>query len=915
MLHLISAPFHEKPGTSSSSLNSHTQVSSFFSFFQPETMTWLVSDLRWKLDLQNLFLQRYGGYTHETFLRATELWRSLLSRWDRQWTLCSSDQLKVLLQTLQRQDPSWQSLSEQQPQWIQDVLPLLDQYCGVFAHPQGLSMLLDWFHQEQKTDEHLSFRLRLGKLIYDYFCQQKITSPHWVASLLLQNADVQQLWKRDLCVDLGCFLTMTEAELLWQISQTQQVYILEPSAQLQHKYSYMMKPYHFLSEKLQSTSASSSKSFSKQESLEQKESGKNHVYSFSGPLAEVKHVIHTIRNWIENQNVDPQKIAVMAADIESYWPMLQYFGHHEGLVWNKKNVYHQHSENRWQHLMAHLKMMTDQVKKADLHGNFFGQIAQPSVMSWDQFQSYFADFGTSEDLEKAKTTFDTLTFPAKLTSEFSSFEFVTELIRFLSFQVDSSFHRSLQSFLEKTPRKWKHNWSEWLQLLSIHLARREEELDSQNQQGVHCLPFRSAESLAVTHRIFLGLSEENFKKNSSLFLKSQDCFLIYQHLGFHIENPEDSKDEYCLHRLALETVEESHSCFAATDGEGSLQTAHPLWIQQSIQYASKNHERVFHSPGMTVVDSQGQYVSQDVKMRWQSDFHLDPQQTLKLPELPSLSISRIEQFLQCPFIFAAQKYFGMKDLADKGIDLDPRDKGSLTHGMLEFLMKNNLSSSQEEVLQFLEQQRQKHKISWNDDHFWSFHQAKLLKLAEKFCQFEKSFRNHFPQQKVVALEQRLSFQWQGFSWTGSIDRIDGTSDDQRRWIYDYKSSGTGLTSWKSWLKNHQWQLLFYTWVLEHPLISQAEKVEVVGALYYILKDFQQKKGFVCASNSQGFSNVYAKASVLSQDEKKEVLEKFEQDLIHVLEKIQQGHYLPLPADIKECSTCHWRALCRAPHLI
>ena len=88
-------------------------------------------------------------------------------------------------------------------------------------------------------------------------------------------------------------------------------------------------------------------------------------------------------------------------------------------------------------------------------------------------------------------------------------------------------------------------------------------------------------------------------------------------------------------------------------------------------------------------------------------------------------------------------------------------------------------------------------------------------LANRFIDFEKSFRKLYPRLESKYLEQSfevtIPVKDRNVQFKGRMDRID-TDEADHLILYDYKSAGQ-FTNGHSLVKNDQLQLLFYAYVL------------------------------------------------------------------------------------------------------
>jgi hypothetical protein len=113
-------------------LSSPAQKKQFLQDFDPNSMSWLVSDLRTKFEIQKFFLDKQGFFEDLSVFRASELWRYLLRRVRPELRLISSDFLKTSLK---------ESLKNEKLELSQNadavVAEFIDSFITVHSHPLG----------------------------------------------------------------------------------------------------------------------------------------------------------------------------------------------------------------------------------------------------------------------------------------------------------------------------------------------------------------------------------------------------------------------------------------------------------------------------------------------------------------------------------------------------------------------------------------------------------------------------------------------------------------------------------------------------------------------------------------------------------------------------------------------------------
>ncbi|MNT85228.1 hypothetical protein D3C72_2253630 [compost metagenome] len=89
--------------------------------------------------------------------------------------------------------------------------------------------------------------------------------------------------------------------------------------------------------------------------------------------------------------------------------------------------------------------------------------------------------------------------------------------------------------------------------------------------------------------------------------------------------------------------------------------------------------------------------------------------------------------------------------------------------------------------------------------------------------------------------------------------------------------------------------------------------EVIGLFYYVFKNFE-RKGFHLEDRAELLYPANKRNKNGTSDVKEQYLSELSQLLMGTLDRIHAGEMAPKPVDTKNCKSCEWRRLCRAPHL-
>lgn len=900
-------------------IKSRSQVTEVFANYNPRAQSWLVSDLRTKFELQQKILAREGQYVDESVLRASDLWKLLLKRLDPSLRLVSDPFARSLLRTIMDEHAEVLGVNSSAED---TVFSYIDQMAPILFHPDGTSRLEEWFEthpeaQNRWKEWYLRARFCALKLLHEHH----VITADWITAYLQNFNELERVWNIPLVVDLSGEISRVEAEILRVLARSVDVIVLEPSPTWREDFHFLLKPYEDLRGQAQN--------IVQLPAVPRREKSCE-VLRFSGMLAEIKHSVGQVREWL-NQGVAADTVAVIAPDIEIYWPVLQSYFEQEGIP-VQKDITHKiqslPSVTRW---LAHLRAQSGRLSSSDLEISFFDKEESQSLR-YEEFKSLFKSLYVNEDLARNEIVHKVFYEQLDLAGFLERDTFVAQALKYWNASETEVVQLVLRELLQNATGTTKLIWKEWLSYLETIVAAKEYTLEKGHPRGVMVTKLMSAHSEKAQYRIFVGLTDESLRSRNKTQLSGQDYFELAKDIGFYLDNPDQSDLDFELRLLAEADSVHDLYCFGATDLSGSLCSPSTFWMS-----LKGDHEKLT-IPKETRWDEL-QYSEQcgvrpwiglrkeDVEKRILQDQGKEALVPISVQELPRISASSIESFLECPFVFAAQRYFKLKDLPDVDLDVDHRTRGQLAHALFEKLTVEPMRFdwSPEELDQVLEEVRKEKRLLFADERLWGPLKKKHLQLGLRFLDFEKRWRTEFKKTKTLAREKRFEFYLDPkteeifteakdncFRISGQIDRIDGDSD-QHIVVVDYKSSTGGISAHSSWLKNRELQLLFYMWVIEKGLLEDVGG-EVIGLFYYVFKNFE-RKGFKIEDLAGSLYPASKRKDKNGTFESKDkYLTEFSAILMGTLDRIKNGECQPQPADFKTCVTCEWRRQCRAPHL-
>jgi ATP-dependent helicase/nuclease subunit B len=876
--------------------------------FGAETETWLVADLHAKSRLQTELLQATKCLPEDCVLRASELWRKILHAHFPDIDVTSNQFMSaVLAEWLKGQDIAW----AQHPGTPKILLQYIGEFLPILGHQENTARVVEWLKENPEAFMRWGNWFVLAYEAWRHFCSQKILANSWVSSYLSGQDWPVESWTRNLIVDAGANFSGVEVDLLQRLSQSTDIHVFAPSKDWTQAYPGTLWPYDILLNR--------GLSDKKRILFQEKEGLKTHRFTTS--LAEVKSATGQVRAWLES-GVSPSQIGVVAADIEAYWPSLSAYFKKEGLPVDKETVISASSCPGIARWLARLSVESRDIETGHLELAMYRDQKTPPI-EFNRFEQLFNRIYGESDLDREPAVKKFFDLRVKADDRMNRDQFFSWAIQYWADEV-SLLERVAADFLQECPSQTTLELRSWLSYLCSVTAKIEIRISESQVGGVFCGNLENAQSAKLTHVIVLGLSEKEMRPMVDLNLTHADIQRIGRDLGILLNSPDRDENEFLASRLAQAKSSEVDLYFSASDFSGQAQAPSLFWLQEAL--AKKQDLEACVSPCPTRWDEiQKSPPSDEMLEKVSPELGLSIPSSSPLAVLPTLSASQLEKYLNCPFIFTAEKLFHLSDLPDVDLDIDAMTSGRLMHGVVERLLESPLrwDRSEAELLQMIDSLRSEFRLPLGDERLWPAKRQQFVRVAQQFLQFEQEWRKSFPQTQTVARELKVRGEWavqpgQVVRVAGRIDRVDSFSlspgQAPQYVVIDYKSSSGGLHSWGSWLENDEIQLAFYAMALQEGL-TELEPGEVIGAFYYVVRGFQREKGFrVRTAQGPLFGENNRNRSSLSADEVGQLLDKVREKISATVKKIESGVLGPSPRDIKDCDKCKWSTVCRAPHL-
>ncbi len=339
------------------------QIQKILSSYDPLKDTWIVSDLKSKQEIQNESIKKYGYFTDDAILRVSDFWRLWIRRLEPTLNVVSKDFITSLVQNFIEQYGTELDLLESESSTLGKAL---QEFAPILLHPESYEVIEEWleseFEKNNKTKKWQKW-FKLSRLLMQYLVDKKnVIDSRWSAAYL-QSRNVDMLkWDRRLFVDLGSEMSSVEMGLFKAISQKQDVVIITPDPQWENKFPFLLGVYKDNFGYGQVAEAASLKPSAALTTEQFKR--------LSTQLAEIKFAVAQCRQWADS-GVALEDMAIIAADIEKYWPVLQHYLIEEGLPFRKDIVAQMNSLGDIQNLLAALKNLSQDVSWDSLERALF----------------------------------------------------------------------------------------------------------------------------------------------------------------------------------------------------------------------------------------------------------------------------------------------------------------------------------------------------------------------------------------------------------------------------------------------------------------------------------------------------------------------------------------------------------------
>jgi ATP-dependent helicase/nuclease subunit B len=879
---------------------------SFISQADPRHVTYIVPDLASKQIVQNIWLEKQGILEEDSVLRAQELWLKMIRNLGVDSQFVSSPLMVSILDTWLKSDENkniniFPGTAQLLSKYIQIFLPIL-------SSDLLTSNTIEWLKTNVAAFTRWGSWFFLSHKAWQHCIEKNTFNGMWSAGYLSSQQNSLE-WTRPWIVDVNVQLKGIEIEIIKNISKSIDVTVMIPELK-----NGVDKVYQGLFDELAIPN-----------SLEKIENTKHSAVQavrLATELSEVKYTVNKIRELLDT-GVDIHDIIVFAADIEHFWPCLHSHLELEGIPFEKKIVA---SLSTWPDVMrwlSALRISASNPQSGDLESLIFNKKSAP-VMAYDEFYKLFSQIYSDQDISRNLDVEKLFNSLKSKKDQLSRDEFFVHAIK--SWTGDSlpqEVERLLAQLLLECPHDLKWDFNTWLKYLEDMIAKSEFTIEKAENDGLFVTNLESAFFTSQKYIFILGACQNYLQMTSELSLTRSDMHALQQDLGVWLEGIDSYVNEWSSRWLVAQPDRQIYLTFSETDFSGEPLAPSSLWIENAILDKEKMHKVQIPTPtrwdelqnnirNSLEHQNMAKYVNQDLGV---SDI-------VNIPLTTEIvySASQLEKYLKCPYVFAAEKLFRLKDWPVVDLDVDRMTRGRLVHEVLRAITEEPWRNdrSEQELLDLLDityqQLNMADKVMPADT--WLVRKQQYLVLLKKFIVFESEWRKKFPQTKTRFKELHFDSVWnicenKSIRVRGQMDRIDGDTDNNLV-LLDYKYSGQ-FTNADSWLKNNQLQLLFYSLLIEDGVVPQVQG-DVVGAFYFAISQLERNKGFRTDQSVHLLPENAGGKKSWNNEYKQNKWHEVKNFILEIITKIEGGVFSPNPLDKKDCLTCRWRLSCRAPHM-
>jgi len=867
--------------------------------FSQDNDIWIVGDLRTKMYLQELSLERHNYFLTESHQRASDFWLYLFKRFASDYIIVEPQFLKVWLEeNLIDHEPLDSLLRKQSSefyiQMIKALGPLVwsdhgeaDMSLYFSNNPQSASRWQHWY----------SIALKLSQVLLN---QKKWIITDWLPHLVLNLLELNSISLRTqkIFVDLGPDLKLVEAQLFNRLSHNHEVYIIEPKFELKDMQAlYFTQSYRHLDHGIKIE-------LSKESSQASQAKTKVSCLVHSTELGQFKDMFEKTRQMIKS-GYEPKDIVWLIPKIEKALPIIMSLSQDYDIniiLPMKIKVTSFPIVMNW---LQRLKAKSGQFNLGTIE-----VVPSFSMFSIEQKRIWLRKANLIEEIpDSIRSIIEQQRVTA---AQLRMSDFIELIFReWPSEKENKTLIKILNAFMCKVEPSSLISYSGWLRVLESILPFIESNYTDIPSGGIKIFSI-SEWSLSSSKVLVVGsLIQDYFKNSEPIFIQPHDIEVLNRDFGYQLNHPHFDIGVLDLHWILQSSQDDVILNGFHLDIKGTNQALHPFILNRL------NSSEIV-SPIHLYKDVNTKDIENSFKVIDQQKFY-------------ELGITRFETFAKCSFKFHLESTMKMENISELDFDIDVKSEGSLNHKIMELMLKNwdkDLLRPQFKTRLISEAVNESRTIFRNGLEVLVRQDMELF--YDNFYRAEVQFRTMFPNAKVVALEfpveaildlRSKTFldlppdHFEYIKFKGVVDRIDQVGDYFV--IVDYKRSIKSEYSLSSWTKFHFYQLYFYGKAFSLWQNLQPRPLKWAGAEILSYGNFDRGGGFLLSEITPDYrERPRPSKDVLTLSDLEEVLIPSINSMVEVGQKMIQNRVsLIVPQPVRGiCDYCSWRSLCRAPHL-
>lgn len=895
--------------------------------FNPQTDCFIVSDIKTKLSIDTDLLEKYGLLPGSCVIRAYEFYKELFYTLNLNWNLTSDFFVRELFSEFctKYEKPLIKNLQNSK-----SFFDFFNVFLVVLFHRENSKLFAEWFDEKKKSIAW-KFWFELSQKFFYFLESKKILHESGLKALLLSHLpsiDTLPFKKDRIFLDLAFSFDLCEKDIFQEVSRHKEVCILCPELESQLFFEKAFNVYQKLEEELGAKSVDfSSSDLRKMNNIRKSPSANFFKIRSETQLGELRKAVVQVCKWLK-AGVSPQDIVIFAPHVEDYWFALKLYFEKENIPVKKSIFSKAAGFSSIRYFLSAIRLHLGYFSFEDLeHFSFYRE----SKKDFSKFKTCYFNTPDRELVKKLLFKGKSQSSNKKLTGR----QFVEWALSFWPGEADASLLDMVSKVFLKFPMEESLKASAWLSLFESELFILETEIQEEDNRGISCLSFNALHSSKSPYVFVMGLNEEALTETSLNLLHESERESILNDLGFPLpfSHPKEKENSLLWFLQSSNHKEVCLSC-ASYDFKGDIKVPSLLYFLSEFLFHAEKKEISgsllwdYNRKQKNINDILSQTSIEKSAVKVLENSFQNKEQSFFHKKTMELSPSRLRSYTDCPFKYAAEKLFFVREEAPVEREFSALSKGSVVHKLFENLLKKHpdLCPDQQQIEEIIEEVKpENEKLIYEKQ--WLLIKGYLKDLLNSFLEKEKKDRNRFPLCKPQAFEAEVSCYWNQkrgelasngeYPFKARIDRIDRDEATDTCIIRDYKASKGNLTHISSWIKEgkEELQLTFYAQALQKGLIHNLPSSRVSALFYSIYNDDFSTRGFVEKNSSletlmgEGLKGHKKERDVLYQ-----AIGKSNKRVQSLVQLMEEGKFSPKPAKKEICKKCFYRTWCRVETL-